>query len=329
MRLQGRVAIVTGGAAPSGRRSPPAGPRGSGRRRGRPRADAAEAVAAGLEGAPARARRHRPAAWAALVAARRRRARARRHPGQRRGHPRAGARRGHERRGLGPRPPHQRLLRFFGCRAVDPADAARGAGPIVNVVTGQFGVAYSSAYTSSKFLVHGFSQCLVLEVARYGIRVNCIAPGSIPDTGFERWYREKAELLGMRLRRLPRRARSTRSRCTASAARGHRRGRAVPRLRRRRLCDRAAAQRRRRLQRLRLRAAPARRCDGEPAYFDPDRPADPQRRAAGQLGRSTLLEAYDAIDRGDVDRAPSGCSSRSASSSRSSRTSTSTGSGRC
>ena len=65
---------------------------------------------------------------------------------------------------------------FYGCRAVVPAMRRGGRGSIVNVVTGQFGVAYSSAYTSSKFLVHGMSQCLVLEVARYGIRVNCIAP---------------------------------------------------------------------------------------------------------------------------------------------------------
>ena len=86
---------------------------------------------------------------------------------------------------------------FYGCRAVVRAMRRAGRGSIVNVVTGQFGVAYSSAYTSSKFLVHGMSQCLVLEVARYGIRVNCIAPGAIPDTGFERWYREKAALLGI------------------------------------------------------------------------------------------------------------------------------------
>ncbi len=86
---------------------------------------------------------------------------------------------------------------FYGCRAVVPVMRAQRAGSIVNVVTGQFGVAYSSAYTSSKFLVHGLSQCLVLEVARYGIRVNCIAPGAIPDTGFERWYREKAALVGL------------------------------------------------------------------------------------------------------------------------------------
>jgi NAD(P)-dependent dehydrogenase (short-subunit alcohol dehydrogenase family) len=85
---------------------------------------------------------------------------------------------------------------FYGCRAAIPAMRAQGRGAIVNVVTGQFGVAYSSAYTASKFLVHGFSQCLALEVARYGVRVNCIAPGAIPDTGFERWYREKAALVG-------------------------------------------------------------------------------------------------------------------------------------
>jgi NAD(P)-dependent dehydrogenase (short-subunit alcohol dehydrogenase family) len=87
---------------------------------------------------------------------------------------------------------------FYGCRAALPALRAAGPGSsIVNIVTGQFGVAYSSAYTASKFLVHGFSQCLVLEVSRDGIRVNCIAPGAIPDTGFERWYREKAQLLGV------------------------------------------------------------------------------------------------------------------------------------
>ena len=85
---------------------------------------------------------------------------------------------------------------FYGCRAAIPTMRAQHKGALVNIVTGQFGVAYSSAYTASKFLVHGFSQCLVLEVARYGIRVNCIAPGAIPDTGFERWYRQKAALLG-------------------------------------------------------------------------------------------------------------------------------------
>ena len=86
---------------------------------------------------------------------------------------------------------------FYGCRAAIPALRKSESPSIVNIVTGQFGVAYSAAYTCSKFLVHGFSQCLVLEVSRYGIRVNCIAPGAIPNTGFEPWYREKAQLLGV------------------------------------------------------------------------------------------------------------------------------------
>lgn len=87
---------------------------------------------------------------------------------------------------------------FYGCRRAVRAmrDSGRG-GAIVNIVTGQFGVPYSSAYTASKFLVQGFSKCLALEVARHGIRVNTVAPGVVPNTGFERWYRQKAELLGM------------------------------------------------------------------------------------------------------------------------------------
>jgi NAD(P)-dependent dehydrogenase (short-subunit alcohol dehydrogenase family) len=86
---------------------------------------------------------------------------------------------------------------FYGCRAAIPALRRAGGGSIVNIVTGQFGVAYSAAYTASKFLVHGLSQCLALEAASDRIRVNCVAPGAIPDTGFERWYREKATLLGL------------------------------------------------------------------------------------------------------------------------------------
>ena len=74
---------------------------------------------------------------------------------------------------------------FFGCRAAvrSMRDGGRG-GAIVNVVTGQFGVPYSSAYTASKFLVQGFSRCLALEVARYGIvstrsrRASCREPAS-------------------------------------------------------------------------------------------------------------------------------------------------------
>ena len=71
---------------------------------------------------------------------------------------------------------------FYGCRRAvrSMRDGGRG-GAIVNIVTGQFGVPYSSAYTASKFLVQGFSKCLALEVARHGIRVNTVAPGVVPE----------------------------------------------------------------------------------------------------------------------------------------------------
>lgn len=86
---------------------------------------------------------------------------------------------------------------FYLSRAAMRVMIPRRSGSIINIITGLFGVAYSSAYTSSKFAVWGFSQCLTLEAAPYGIRVNCVAPGTIPDTGFNRWYREKAQLSGL------------------------------------------------------------------------------------------------------------------------------------
>ena len=200
MRLQGRVAIVTGGAGTIGS----AIVRRLAREGGLAvvadlREDAAAAVAAEVEGGARAAALDvtDPQAWAALVAA-------------------LEAEHGRIDILVNNAGTHvqalvedtsdedwDRVIRtnaysaFYGCRAVVPAMRRAGRGAIVNVVTGQFGVAYSSAYTSSKFLVHGMSQCLVLEVARYGIRVNCIAPGAIPDTGFERFYREKAALLGI------------------------------------------------------------------------------------------------------------------------------------
>jgi NAD(P)-dependent dehydrogenase (short-subunit alcohol dehydrogenase family) len=85
---------------------------------------------------------------------------------------------------------------FYGCRAVISMMKVQRRGAIVNIVTGQFGVPLSSVYTASKFLIEGFSKCLALEVGRHGIRVNTLAPGTLPDTGFNRWYREKADLLG-------------------------------------------------------------------------------------------------------------------------------------
>jgi NAD(P)-dependent dehydrogenase (short-subunit alcohol dehydrogenase family) len=87
---------------------------------------------------------------------------------------------------------------FFVCRAFAPSLMAQERGRIINVVTKlRAGNPYSSAYVASKAAIQGFSQCLALELAPYGVTVNCVAPGHIgPGTGMERWFRAKAELMG-------------------------------------------------------------------------------------------------------------------------------------
>lgn len=87
---------------------------------------------------------------------------------------------------------------FYVCRAFGPRLMAQGSGRVINIITRLGGGnPYSSAYIASKSAIAGFSQCLAMELAPYGVTVNCVAPGHIgPGSGMERWFRAKAELLG-------------------------------------------------------------------------------------------------------------------------------------
>jgi len=55
-------------------------------------------------------------------------------------------------------------------------------GAIINIssTAGRRGLPDYGAYCATKFGVVGFTQQLATELARYGIRVNCVAPGSHP-----------------------------------------------------------------------------------------------------------------------------------------------------
>lgn len=82
-------------------------------------------------------------------------------------------------------------------------EAARVMGPqrsgqIVNIVTHLgFGNPFSSVYLSSKSAVAALTQCLAIEMAATGVRVNAVAPGHVgPGTGMEAAFRMKAEKLG-------------------------------------------------------------------------------------------------------------------------------------
>jgi NAD(P)-dependent dehydrogenase (short-subunit alcohol dehydrogenase family) len=88
---------------------------------------------------------------------------------------------------------------FLVCRAVARPMMRAGRGRIINVVTRLgFGNPYSSAYMASKNALWGFTQCLAVELAAYGVTVNAVAPGHVgPGTGMEKQFREKAEKLSL------------------------------------------------------------------------------------------------------------------------------------
>jgi 3-oxoacyl-[acyl-carrier protein] reductase len=68
---------------------------------------------------------------------------------------------------------------FFSCQLVIPSMIERGGGCIINVSSGLSrhpGVGFV-AHTSAKSALDGFTKSLALELGKYGIRVNVVAPG--------------------------------------------------------------------------------------------------------------------------------------------------------
>jgi 2-hydroxycyclohexanecarboxyl-CoA dehydrogenase len=65
--------------------------------------------------------------------------------------------------------------------AVLPGLQARGRGAIVNVSSeaGRVGSQGSAVYSAAKAGVIGFTRAIALEAARFGVRVNAVAPGPI------------------------------------------------------------------------------------------------------------------------------------------------------
>jgi dihydroxycyclohexadiene carboxylate dehydrogenase len=63
------------------------------------------------------------------------------------------------------------------CRAVIPLMVERRAGAIVNVGSTATRGIYRVPYTASKGGVHAITVALAYELAEFGVRVNCVAPG--------------------------------------------------------------------------------------------------------------------------------------------------------
>jgi 2-hydroxycyclohexanecarboxyl-CoA dehydrogenase len=68
---------------------------------------------------------------------------------------------------------------FHCCQAALAVMQSRGGGAIVNFASdaGRVGSAREAVYSATKGGVIAFTKTLAREVARYGIRVNCVSPG--------------------------------------------------------------------------------------------------------------------------------------------------------
>jgi NAD(P)-dependent dehydrogenase (short-subunit alcohol dehydrogenase family) len=76
----------------------------------------------------------------------------------------------------------------------------RAGGAIVNTASmaGKWGAApYLAHYVASKFAVVGLTQAMAAELARYGIRVNCVCPGFVATSMQERELAWEAEFRGV------------------------------------------------------------------------------------------------------------------------------------
>jgi NAD(P)-dependent dehydrogenase (short-subunit alcohol dehydrogenase family) len=75
----------------------------------------------------------------------------------------------------------------------------RRSGSIINIssVSGRMGHANRSPYSASKWGLIGLTQSLALEVGKYGIRVNCIAPGPVEGERIEWAMRQVSQNQGI------------------------------------------------------------------------------------------------------------------------------------
>ena len=93
---------------------------------------------------------------------------------------------------------------FLGIKAVAPGMIARGRGSIINIssVDGMKGANSLAAYASSKWGVRGLTKVAAMELGHLGIRVNSVHPGGV-DTAMTNYEGVPRERVSERFRNIP------------------------------------------------------------------------------------------------------------------------------
>ena len=89
---------------------------------------------------------------------------------------------------------------YLGCKYVVPVMMRQGGGAIVNTASaaGLVGVADRAAYCASKGGVIAMTRAMAIDHVNDGVRINCIAPGTVESPYFDEIFAESEDPVALR-----------------------------------------------------------------------------------------------------------------------------------
>jgi NAD(P)-dependent dehydrogenase (short-subunit alcohol dehydrogenase family) len=89
---------------------------------------------------------------------------------------------------------------FFGCKHAVPVMAAQGGGVIVNTASAvaNVGITNRAAYVASKGAVAALTRAMAMDHVADGVRINCVAPGTIETPYFAEIFAKSDDAAALR-----------------------------------------------------------------------------------------------------------------------------------